>query len=80
MVVPEEMTDEGLEGFKSKGDALNTLSYVINNTRFENAFVIKIVDGERVGDGFRGWDEEDGEPSSEGSSSDDSVNEDYEGF
>lgn len=81
MVVPEELTDDGLEGFKSKGDALNTLSYVINNTRFENAFVIKIVNGERVGEGFRGWEEEesdalDSNPENEESN----VNEDYEGF
>ncbi|BDS13734.1 tetratricopeptide repeat protein [Aureispira anguillae] len=79
MVVPEELTDDGLEGFKSKGDALNTLSYVINNTRFENAFVIKVVNGERVGEGFRGWDEEENS-SSDSESTENNVNEDYEGF
>lgn len=76
MVVPTEDTEEGLEGYKSKGAALNTLSYIMNNTRFENAFVIKVVDGERVGEGFRGWDEEDGETDSEGSD----MEEEYDGF
>lgn len=61
MVVPYEETEDGLEGFKSKGEALNTLSHIMNNTRFSNAFVIKVVDGERVGDGFRGWDAEEEE-------------------
>lgn len=79
LVVPEELTEDGLEGFKSKGDALNTLTYIMNNTRFENAFVIKVVNGERVGDGFRGWDEpEDG--TSEAPNEGESVNEEYEGF
>jgi tetratricopeptide (TPR) repeat protein len=79
MVIPEEMNDEGIEGFKSKGNALNILSYIMNNTRFENAFVIKVVNGERVGEGFRGWEEEDNVPSSS-STEDKNVNEDYEGF
>lgn len=61
MVVPDEETEDGLEGFKSKGEALNTLSHIMNNTRFSNAFVIKVVNGERVGDGFRGWDAEEEE-------------------
>lgn len=79
MVVPNELTEEGIEGFKSKGEALNTLSYIMNNTRFENAFVIKVVDGERVGEGFRGWEEE--ENTSDSDSGDDgTINEDYEGF
>lgn len=78
MVVPFEETSDGLEGFKSKGEALNTLSYIMNNTRFENAFVIKVVNGERVGEGFRGWDAEDGEPQDSGNEVDDE--EDYDGF
>lgn len=79
LVVPNELTDDGLEGFNSKGKALNTLSYVINNTRFENAFVIKVVNGERVGEGFRGWDEpENG--TSEIPEEKETINEDYEGF
>lgn len=80
MVVPEELTEDGLEGFKSKGDALNTLSYIINNTRFENSFVIKVVNGERVGEGFRGWDEEENTSSELEESEENSLNEDYEGF
>lgn len=78
LVVPEELTEEGLEGYKSKGDALNTLSYIMNNTRFENAFVIKVVDGERVGEGFRGWDEP--EEESPNTFEEEDVNEEYEGF
>lgn len=80
MVVPNELTEEGLEGFKSKGEALNVLSYIMNNTRFENAFVIKIVDGERVGEGFRGWDEEENDSDSSSEEDDSTINEDYEGF
>lgn len=79
LVVPEETTADGLEGFASKGEALNTLSYIINNTRFENAFVIKVVNGERVGEGFRGWEEEEGDPELE-SGDGETLNEDYEGF
>ncbi len=75
MVVPEDQAEEGLDGFKTKAEALNTLSYVMNNTRFENAFVIKVVDGERVGEGFRGWDEEEGDIE-EG----ESIKDDYDGF
>lgn len=75
MVVPNQTTDEGLDGYKSKGEALNTLSFVMNNTRFENAFVIKVVNGERVGEGFRGWDEEEEEFEEE-----ESANDEYDGF
>jgi hypothetical protein len=32
----------------------------MNNSKFEHAFVIKYVDGERIGEGFRGWNEEEG--------------------
>ncbi len=78
LVVPNELTDDNLEGFKSKGDALNTLSYIMNNTRFENAFVIKVVNGERIGEGFRGWDEP--EDASDVFDDEESVNEEYEGF
>ena len=60
---------------KVEGEALNTLSFVMNNTRFENAFVIKVVNGERVGEGFRGWDEEEEEFEEE-----ESANDEYDGF
>ncbi|MFT5647320.1 MAG: hypothetical protein ACI976_002010, partial [Aureispira sp.] len=80
LVVPSELTAEGLEGYKFKGDALNTLSYIMNNTRFENAFVIKVVNGERVGEGFRGWDEPE-DNTSESTDNEEDVNDDeYEGF
>ncbi|MCH2021796.1 MAG: hypothetical protein MK207_04890, partial [Saprospiraceae bacterium] len=58
MIVPEALTDEGLEGYKSKRQALSVLSSVISKTRFETAFVIKIVNGERIGEGFRTLEEE----------------------
>jgi hypothetical protein len=60
LVINKEDNKEGLDGFKRKSDALNALSYILNSTRFEYAFVIKYVAGERVGDGFRGWNEEEG--------------------
>ncbi len=60
LVINKEENQEGIDGFKRKSDALNALSYVLNNTRFPNAFVIKYVEGKRVGEGFRGWDEEEG--------------------
>ena len=50
----------------------------MNNTRFENAFVIKVVGGERVGEGFRGWDEP--EDNSLDNVDDEEINEEYEGF
>jgi hypothetical protein len=80
LVVPEDLTEEGLEGYKSKGDALNTLSYIMNNTRFENAFVIKVVGGERVGEGFRGWDEPEDETSESFENEEDVNDDEYEGF
>ncbi|WP_052596608.1 tol-pal system YbgF family protein [Aureispira sp. CCB-QB1] len=60
LVVSKETNEENIDGFKRKSDALNALSYVLNNSGFEYAFVIKYVDGERVGEGFRGWNEEEG--------------------
>jgi hypothetical protein len=60
LVVSKETNKEKIDGFKRKSDALNALSYVMNNSKFEYAFVIKYVDGERVGEGFRGWNEEEG--------------------
>lgn len=60
MVVDNSSNSEEGEGFKSKGKALNVLGYILNNTVFEYAFVIKYVDGKRVGEGFRGWNEEEG--------------------
>ena len=53
-------SESEVNGFKSKGKALNVLGYILNNTVFEYAFVIKYVDGKRVGEGYRGWDEEEG--------------------
>jgi hypothetical protein len=60
LVVSKETNKEKIDGFKRKSDALNALSYVMNNSKFEHAFVIKYVDGERIGEGFRGWNEEEG--------------------
>lgn len=44
--------------FATKADALDALMYVLDNTRFKSAFVARYENGERKGDGFRGWDEE----------------------
>lgn len=60
LVVSKETNKENIDGFKRKSDALNALSYVLNSSNFDYAFVIKYVDGERVGEGFRGWNEEEG--------------------
>lgn len=60
LVVHKEKQQGMTDGFKRKSDALNALSYILNNSRFEYAFVIKYIDGQRVGEGFRGWDEEEG--------------------
>ncbi len=60
LVINKEEYINNIEGYKRKSDALNALSYVLNNSNFKYAFVIKYVDGERVGEGFRGWNEEEG--------------------
>lgn len=60
LVINKEQYKDNEEGYKRKSDALNALSYVLNNSGFEYAFVIKYVNGERVGEGFRGWDEAEG--------------------
>ncbi len=49
---------DGTVGFKSKAKALDALMYVLNNTRFKTAFVGQYEDNSRVGEGFRGWDED----------------------
>ena len=59
MLVPEEANEDGSVGFRSKAKALDLLIYSINNTRFDKSFVIRYENGERVGEGFRGWDDED---------------------
>ncbi|MCP4438682.1 MAG: outer membrane peptidoglycan-associated protein [Aureispira sp.] len=58
VVIPTEKNEDGSLGFKSKGEALNVLEYIVNNTRFKRAFVIAYENDERVGEGFRGLDEE----------------------
>jgi len=58
LIVDKEDHSEVEEGFRSKGKALNVLSYILNNTRFKYAFVIKYVNGQRTGEGFRGWEED----------------------
>ncbi|MCP4438681.1 MAG: tetratricopeptide repeat protein [Aureispira sp.] len=79
LIIPED--DKGNNGYKSKGRALNVLEYVINNTRFERAFVIAYRDGERVGEGFRGMDEDDGlDDDTEEDETDTGVEDDYDGF
>lgn len=59
LLVPDgEANADGTTGFKSKAKALDALAHVLNNTRFKTAFVGKYDDGKRVGDGIRGWEEE----------------------
>lgn len=58
VIIPTQKNEDGSLGFKSKGEALNVLEYIVNNTRFKRAFVIAYENGERVGEGFRGLDEE----------------------
>lgn len=58
LVVPEQADENNQLGFKSKAAALDALTYVINHTEFTKAFGARYENGERVGDGFRGLDEE----------------------
>ena len=60
LVINKEEYINNIQGYKRKSDALNALSYVLNNSNFQYAFVIKYVNGKRVGEGFRGWNEEEG--------------------
>ncbi|CAA6817945.1 MAG: Outer membrane lipoprotein omp16 precursor [uncultured Aureispira sp.] len=79
LVVNKESNKENIDGFKRKSDALNALSYVLNSSKFQYAFVIKYVDGKRVGEGFRGWNEEEGLDT--GTKPDGRITKDvYEGF
>lgn len=58
LVIPRSENEDGTVGFKTKKEALNVLYHILNQTRFTRAFVIRYKDGERDGNGFRGWDEE----------------------
>lgn len=58
MIVPDAFNEDSTEGYKSKGAALDELIYIMNNTRFARAFVIRYENGERVGEGFRGLEAE----------------------
>ncbi|WCL80511.1 outer membrane peptidoglycan-associated protein [Saprospira sp. CCB-QB6] len=60
MILPLESNADGSEGFKTKSEALNVLSYILDHTRFKTAFVGRYEQGERVGEGFRGLDEDAG--------------------
>jgi hypothetical protein len=60
LVINKEDYIDDIEGYKRKSDALNALSYVLNNSSFKYAFVIKYANGKRVGEGFRGWNEAEG--------------------
>ncbi len=78
MINKEEYINN-IQGYKRKSDALNALSFVLNNSNFQYAFVIKYADGERVGEGFRGWNEEEGLKTD--TKPDGRISEDtYEGF
>jgi len=78
MVVPPG-ADEFSGGYATKEEALDILTHVLNNTRFDRAFVIKYVNGERVGEGFRGLDEVEASDFSK-DSDEEHISEDYEGF
>ncbi|AFC25623.1 PD40 domain-containing protein [Saprospira grandis] len=60
MILPLESNADGSEGFKTKSEALNVLSYILDHSRFKTAFVGRYENGERVGEGFRGLDEDAG--------------------
>lgn len=79
LVINKEEYINNIQGYKRKSDALNALSYVLNNSNFEYAFVIKYANGKRVGEGFRGWNEEEGLKTD--TKPDGRISEDaYEGF
>ncbi|MGH1335698.1 MAG: tetratricopeptide repeat protein [Aureispira sp.] len=79
LVINKEEYINNIQGYKRKSDALNALSFVLNNSNFQYAFVIKYADGERVGEGFRGWNEEEGLKTD--TKPDGRISEDtYEGF
>ena len=57
LFINKELANKGFNGYKRKSDALNALAYILEKTKFNNAFVVKYIRGERIGRGFRGWDE-----------------------
>lgn len=58
VIIPKEDNEDSTIGFKTKSEALNILSYILDHTRFKTAFVSRYEDDVRVGKGFRGMDEE----------------------
>lgn len=59
LIIPKDKNEDGTVGFKTKSEAINILSYVLDHTRFKTAFVGAYEDDQRVGNGFRGLDEDD---------------------
>ena len=61
LIIPKEKNEDGTIGFKTKSESINILSYVLDHTRFKTAFVGTYEGEKRVGNGFRGLDEDDTE-------------------
>jgi len=61
LIIPKEKNEDGTVGFKTKSESINILSYVLDHTRFKTAFVGAYEGETRVGNGFRGLDEDDTE-------------------
>jgi tetratricopeptide (TPR) repeat protein len=57
LVLEKQTKGVKLNGYKRKSTALNALAQIIDKTRFRQAFVVKYLNGQRVGSGFRSWDE-----------------------
>jgi hypothetical protein len=51
-------SEDAAEGYLSKEEALGQLDKILSETAFSTAFVIRYINGERTGEGFRSWDEE----------------------
>lgn len=51
-------SEDTAEGYVSKKEALEQLDKILSETPFNTAFVIRYVNGERTGEGFRSMDEE----------------------
>lgn len=60
LIVPDNADENNRYGFKTKADVIDALIYVRDHTDFDSAFAARYEDDNRVGDGFRGWDEESG--------------------
>lgn len=77
-VVEKPINGVKVDGYKRKSTVLNALAHIIDKTRFKQAFVVKYLSGQRVGSGFRSWNESAGLGTD--ARPDGLINVDYEGF